>query len=124
MSKMSKMSKVNPFLVAKKVLVKRGWCKGNRHDTDGRSCLIGAFEHNAGISVYRFFKNDCNESIILKKIIVKKFSDRLGIDSYNGNENVRKEDEPISVIACFNNHDKTTLSDVNNILDIAAKLYK
>ena len=111
---------MNPFKIAKKILAKRGWCKGNRHNEKGQSCLLGAFENNAGTSVYNYLFSDAPEVVILKDVIVKKFSDRLGYDQFN-NINVGPHASATFVIACFNNHPQTTLADVNAVLDACAK---
>jgi hypothetical protein len=113
---------MNSFNVAKKMLSKRGWCKWVRHDEGtGKSCLLGAFEHSRD-SVYTYFADEVPEAKILADIILEKFRDRLANVRYG--DYIGEYDGAVPIIACFNNHTKTTIEDVNAVLDIAEKSVK
>lgn len=111
---------MNPFVVAKEALARRGWCKGSRRNYEGQCCLLGAFESSGEVkSVYARMHPDAVELPVLRNIILERFRDRLGYDMWNGEDVTPLSDAP-AVVACFNNHRATTLEDVNVLLDLAA----
>lgn len=109
------MVDVLAFSRARETLNKRGWCKGIRHDSDGKSCLLGAFEEGWHEQVE--LKNPEEIKELADTIRnSKRFKDRVPkspIFNYN-----------VSIIACFNNDAHTTLADVKEVLHRAAQRVK
>ena len=96
------------FTAALERMHSRGWCKRQRWNNIGKSCMLGLFETHPGGQLAE--DNHPDELFMLSQLIKEKYPIRVKESCYVDSKS------PGSIICGFNDHAITTQSECRSLL--------